>query len=68
MMRTIEFAWYLFCAGVLIAALHFAEVRPWAELVALIGCPFVIGVSVWFFAADFSTRRGSRSAPQRARA
>jgi hypothetical protein len=49
MMRTIEFVYYLVWVGVLIAALHLGEVRPWAEWFALI-IPILIGVSVWFFA------------------
>ena len=37
MMRTIEFVYYLFWIGVLIGALHLADVRPWAERMA----PFI---------------------------
>ena len=44
MMRTIEFVYYLFWIGVLIGALHLADVRPWAERMALIGWPILIGV------------------------
>jgi len=51
MMRTIEFVYYLFWIGVLIAALHVAEVRPWAERFALIFWPILIGESIWFFAS-----------------
>jgi hypothetical protein len=54
MMRTIEFVWYLFWVGVLIAALHVAEVRPWAERFALIIWPILIGESIWFFALVFA--------------
>ena len=50
MMRTIEFVYYLFWVGVLIATLHLSEVRPWMEWFALVICPIVIGFSVWFFA------------------
>jgi hypothetical protein len=57
MMRTIEFVYYLFWVGVLIATLHLAEVRPWMEWLALIICPIVIGFSVWFF-ASFSPMPG----------
>jgi hypothetical protein len=58
MMRTIEFVYYLFWVGVLIGALHLADVRPWTERFALIIWPILIGVSVWFFASYFPTRRG----------
>jgi hypothetical protein len=56
MMRTIEFVYYLVWVGVLIAALHLGEVRPWAEWFALIIVPILIGVSVWFFASFSPTR------------
>jgi hypothetical protein len=51
MMRTIEFVYYLFWVGVLIGALHLADVRPWTERFALILWPILIGVSIWFFAS-----------------
>jgi hypothetical protein len=51
MMRTIEFVYYLFWVGVLIATLHLSEVRPWMEWFALAICPIAIGLSVWFFAS-----------------
>jgi hypothetical protein len=60
MMKTIEFAYYLFWVGVLIAALHLAEVRPSAERFALIIWPILIGVSIWFFASYVPRRRGWR--------
>jgi hypothetical protein len=47
MTSTVEFVYYLFWIGMLIAGLHLADVRPWAERVALIGWPILIGVSVW---------------------
>ena len=50
MMRTIEFV-YLFWVGVLIGALHLADVRPSMEWFALAIWPILIGVSVWFFAS-----------------
>ena len=56
MMRTIEFVYYLFWVGVLIAALHAAEVRPWAERFALIFWPILIGESIWFFASYLPRR------------
>jgi hypothetical protein len=60
MARTVEFVWYLFLIGVLIAALHFADVRPWTERFALILWPILIGESVWFF-ASYLPRRHDRS-------
>jgi len=51
MMRTIEFVYYLFWVGVLIATLRLADVRPWMEWFALAICPIAIGLSVWFFAS-----------------
>jgi hypothetical protein len=60
MMRTIEFVYYLFWIGVLIGALHLADVRPWAERMALIGWPILIAVSVWFIGSYLPTRRGRR--------
>jgi hypothetical protein len=59
MMRTFEFVYYLFWVGVLIAGLHVAEVRPWADRFALIW-PILIGVSIWFFASYLPRRRGWR--------
>jgi hypothetical protein len=58
MMRTIEFVYYLFWVGVLIAALHVADVRPWpwAHRFALIFWPILIGESVWFFASYLPSR------------
>jgi hypothetical protein len=58
MMRTIEFVYYLFWVGVLIAALHFADARPSGEWFALIIIPILIAVSVWFFASYLPTGRG----------
>ena len=60
MTKTIEFVYYLLWIGVLIVALHFADVRPWADRMALIGWPILIGVSVWFFASYLPRRRGWR--------
>jgi hypothetical protein len=60
MMKTVEFVYYLFWVGVLIAALHVAEVRPWAERFALIIWPILIGVSIWFFGSYLPRRRGWR--------
>jgi hypothetical protein len=60
MTSTVEFVYYLFWIGMLIAALHFADVRPWAERMALIGWPILIGVSVWFVGGYLPTRRGWR--------
>jgi hypothetical protein len=45
MMRTIEFVYYLFWVGALIATLHLAEVRPWMEWFGLIIIPILIGFS-----------------------
>ena len=58
MARTVEFVWYLFWVGVLIATLHLADVRPWAERFALIIWPILIGESVWFFVSYLPRRRG----------
>jgi len=60
MMRTIEFVYYLFWVGALIAALHVADVRPWpwAYRFALIFWPILIGESVWFFASYLPRWRG----------
>jgi hypothetical protein len=60
MMRTIEFVYYLFWIGVLIGALHLADVRSWAERMVLIGWPILIAVSVWFIGSYLPTRRGRR--------
>jgi hypothetical protein len=60
MMRTIEFVYYLFWVGVLIGALHFTEVRPWTERIALIFWPILIGESVWFFASYLPRRLDGR--------
>jgi hypothetical protein len=60
MMRIIEFVYYLFWVGVLIGALHLADVRPWMEWFALVICPILIGISVWFFASYSRTQRGWR--------
>jgi hypothetical protein len=57
MTRTIEFVYYLFWVGVLIGALHLADVRPWAEWMAMIAWPILIGVSVWFIGSYLPTRR-----------
>jgi hypothetical protein len=45
----------------LIAALHFADVRPWTERIAVIGWPILIAVSVWFIGRHLPTLRGWRS-------
>ena len=58
MIRTIEFVYYLLWVGVLIAALHLGEVRPWVEQFALVIWPILIGVSVWFFGSYLPTGRG----------
>jgi hypothetical protein len=50
MTKTIEFVYHLLCVAMLIAALHIADVRPWAERMAVIGWPILIAVSVWFIA------------------
>jgi hypothetical protein len=44
----------------LIAGLHLADVRPWAERMALIGWPILIGVWVWFIGGYLPVRRGWR--------
>jgi hypothetical protein len=62
---TVEFVYHLFCAGMLIAALHIADVRPWAERMALIDWPILIGVSVWFVGGYLPTRRGWLCRPLR---
>jgi len=61
MMRIIEFVYYLFWVGVLIGALHLADVRPWMEWFTLIIWPILIGVSVWFFASYLPTQLGWRA-------
>jgi hypothetical protein len=58
MTRTIEFVYYLFWVGVLIAALHVAETRTWAERLALIIWPILIVESIWFFGSYLPRRRG----------
>jgi hypothetical protein len=60
MARTFEFVGYLFWVGVLIAPLHLADVRPWAERFALIIWPILIGESVWFIGSYLPRRRGWR--------
>jgi hypothetical protein len=60
MMRTIEFVYYLFWVGVLIAGLHFFDVRPAGERFVIIIWPILIGVSVWFFGSYLLTQRGWR--------
>jgi len=55
---TVEFVYYLVCVGVVIAALHLADVRPSVELVTLIGWPILIAVSVWLIGWYLPTRRG----------
>jgi len=50
----------LFWVGVLIGALHLAEVRPWTERFALIFWPILIGESVWFFASYLPRRLDGR--------
>ncbi len=57
-----EFVYYLFCVGMLIAALHIADVRPWAERMTVIGWPILIAVSVWLIGWYLPTRRGWRTA------
>ena len=58
MTKTVEFVYYLVCIGMLIAALHLADVRPWAERMTVIGWPILIAVSVWFVGSYLPTRRG----------
>ena len=58
MTSTVEFVYYLFWIGMLIAGLHLADVRPWAERMALIGWPILIAVSVWFLGSYLATGRG----------
>jgi hypothetical protein len=58
MMRTIEFFYYLFLVGLLIAGLHFADVRPSGEWFTLVIWPILIAVSVWFFGSYLATGRG----------
>jgi hypothetical protein len=60
MTKTIEFVYHLLCVGMLIAALHIADVRPWAERIAVIGWPILIAVSVWFIGWYLPTLRGWR--------
>ena len=55
--KTVEFAYYLLCIGILIAALHL-DVTPWAEQVALIGWAILIAVAIWFVGWDLPTQRG----------
>jgi hypothetical protein len=55
MMRTIEFVYYLFLVGLLIAGLHHADAREWFVLVIW---PILIAVSVWFFGSYLATGRG----------
>jgi hypothetical protein len=58
MMRTIEFVYYLFLVGLLIAGLHHADVRPSGEWFVLVIWPILIAVSVWFFGSYLATGRG----------
>jgi len=60
MMKIIEFAYYLILVGVLVAALHAAEVRPWAQRFGLVFWPILIGESVWFFGSYLPRQRGWR--------
>ena len=62
MTSTVEFVYYLFWVGVLIAVLHAAEVRswPWAYRFALIFWRILIGESVWIFASYLPRRLGWR--------
>ena len=60
MTKTVEFVYYLFCVGMLIAGLHLADVRPWLDQFTLTIWPILIGVSVWFFALYLPTLRGWR--------
>jgi hypothetical protein len=55
---TVEFVYYLVCVGMLIAALHLADLRPWADRVTVIGWPISIAVSVWLIGWYLPTRRG----------
>ena len=56
-----EFVYYLLCVGMLIAALHIADVRPWADRMTVIGWPILIAVSVWLIGWYLPTRRGWRT-------
>jgi hypothetical protein len=58
MMRTIEFVYYLFCVGLLIAGLHHGDVRPSGEWFVLVIWPILIAVSVWFFGSYLQRGRG----------
>jgi len=60
MTSTVELVYYLFWIGMLIAGLHLADVRPWAERMALIGWPILIGVWVWFIGGYLPVQRGWR--------
>ena len=60
MMGTIEFVYYLFWVGVLIAGLHLADVRPSGEWFVILIWPILIGVSVWFFGSYLLTQRSWR--------
>jgi hypothetical protein len=60
MTKTVEFVYHLLCVGMLIATLHIADVRPWAERIAVIGWPISIAVSVWFIGWYLPTLRGWR--------
>ena len=57
-MRTIEFVYYLFCVGLLIAGLHHGDVRPSGEWFVLVIWPILIAVSVWFFGSYLQRGRG----------
>jgi hypothetical protein len=56
MTKTAEFVLYLFWIGMLIGALHVADVRPWAERITVIGWPILIAVSVWLIGWYLPTR------------
>jgi hypothetical protein len=60
MMGTIEFVYYLFWVGVLIAGLHLADVRPSGEWFVILIWPILIGVSVWFFGSYLLRRHDGR--------
>jgi hypothetical protein len=60
MTKPLEFVYHLLCIGMLIAALHIADVRPWAERMAVISWPILIAVSVWFIGWYLPTRCGRR--------
>jgi membrane protein implicated in regulation of membrane protease activity len=61
MTRTIEFVYYLLWVGVLIGALRLAEVPPWAQWMAMIAWPILIGVSIWFIGSTQASAKRQSS-------